>query len=90
MLGLHSYYHVLLATYHLGTSFRDIGNALIFLGVPGVHEWHGIYHARMNFVNDEIIELFHDIVAEGMQMETDATIRLALEKEKKYSKEENE
>ena len=66
------------ASFYVGTGGQDVGSILTFLGVPGGHSWHNIFHKNSETVNRRIIELCEVIVEEGLKMEIRAEIEAKL------------
>ena len=66
------------ASFYVGTGGQDVASILTFLGVPGGHSWHNIFHKNSETVNRRIIELCEVIVEEGLMMEIRAEIEAKL------------
>ena len=66
------------ASFYVGTGSQDVASILTFLGLPGGHSWHNLFHKNSETVNRRIIELCEVVVEEGLKMEIRAEIEAKL------------
>ena len=65
----------MLSSLYVGTGTEDVGNVLLFLGIPWGLSRKNAYFKNSKLLNIEIIKLCESIIEEGMKMKIRATIK---------------
>ena len=64
--------------YYQGAGLREIGNNMLFLGVPGRHTFHNLFYKNMDSFTKKMNRELQVIIDEGFESKMQSTINYEL------------